>query len=136
MIQILRNRKAISAALTTVLFVAIMLIAALMLYNFVNTNVDNIFESEGTFSLRIRYVAFNQTCMRIDVSNTGDIDAVIEKVYINEELTAFTILDHDLKIPAGTAKEIYIFGSYVAGCNFDIKIVFESGNSIWTLERW
>lgn len=138
MSQLVKDSKALSAALTTVLFVTIMLTAAVLLYTFVNTNMDSLLDSssENPFNLFIGNVKFNETCITIHVINGGERDAVIERVYINKELRAFNLIDHDLKISANSSKEIYVFGSYNAGCRFDIKIVFESGHTLSTMERY
>ena len=133
----LNEKRAISTVLSTLLFVILIIIATLLLYNFVNQDMDNFLEDASrTFKLRIGNIRFNQTCMAIDVVNSGERNATIEKVYINKELRAFNLLDHDLKIPIKTSKEIYIFGSFNPGCNFDIKIIFESGYSIFTVKRY
>ena len=136
--KMLNNKKAISAVLTTILFVIIILIAAALLYNLVSGDIENFVESSSAqpFKLFIGNVRFNQTCITIHLVNSGERDAIIDKVYINKESRAFNLLDHDLKILANTGKEIYIFGSFTDGCRFEIKIIFESGYSLYTMERY
>jgi hypothetical protein len=81
-------------------------------------------------------VDFNRTCITANVLNSGEREAIIDKVYINKEPRAFNLLDHDLKIEANSEKKIYIYGSYTPGCKFDIRITFESGYSLYALERY
>lgn len=138
MSKLIKNRKAVSAALTTVMFVAIMIIAAVLIYMFVNSDIDNIIDNTPTnpFNVQIGAVRFNETCITINIVNLGENEITIEKVYINKELRAFNLIDHDLKVSGGTTKDIYVFGSYLPGSNFEIKVVFESGHSLSTMERW
>ena len=138
MLQLIKNRKAVSAALSTVMFISIMIIAAVLIYMFVNSDIENIIDTTPTnpFNVRIANVRFNETHITINILNAGENEITIERVYINKELRAFTLIDHDLKVAAGTSKDIYVFGSYLPGSNFEIKVVFESGNSLSTMERW
>ena len=132
------NKRAVSAVLSTLLFVIIILGSAILLYNLVNGDIKNVMESSSAqpFELFIGNVRFNQTCITIHIINSGERDAIIDKVYINKEHRAFNLLDHDLRISANTGKEIYIFGSYINGCSFEIKVIFESGYSLYTMERY
>lgn len=133
----LSDERAISAILSTLLFVIIILIAAILLSNLVNGEVENFIESSSKpFKLFIGNVAFNKSCITIHVLNSGERDAIIDKVYINKDPRAFNLLDYDLKIKANTGKEIYIFGSYTNGCRFEIKIIFESGYFLYTMEKY
>lgn len=134
----LTEKKAISAILSTLLFVNIMIVAAILLYTLVSGNIENLVDSTPSepFKLQIGNVAFNQSCITIHIINCGERDVMIDKVYINDEPRAFNLLDHDLKIKANTSKEIYVFGSYAPGCRFEIKVVFEAGLSLYTMERY
>jgi FlaG/FlaF family flagellin (archaellin) len=138
MVQMISDKRAISAVLSTLLFVTIILGAAILLYNLVSGDIENFMESSSAqpFKLFIGNVGFNQTCITIHIINSGERDAIIDKVYINKEPRAFNLLDHDLRISANTGKEIYIFGSYIDGCSFEIKVIFESGYSLYTMERY
>jgi hypothetical protein len=93
-------------------------------------------EASKCWKLRIGNVGFNNTCMRIHITNIGDKPGTLEKVYINDELRAFRIPDNDLVIPVDSGKEIYVFGNFNPGCRYKIKIVFESGYAIGTTERY
>ena len=134
----LTEKKAISAILSTLLFVNIMIIAAILLYTLVSGDIENLVDTTPSepFKLQIGNIAFNQSCITIHIINSGERDALIDKVYINDEPRAFVLLDHDLRFKANTSKEIYVFGSYAAGCRFEIKVVFESGFSLYTMERY
>ena len=138
MVHMLSDKRAISAIISTLLFVPMVLGAAVLLYTLVNEDVEAFIESSSSkaFKLMIGNVRFNQTCIAIHIINSGEMDVIIDKVYINDEPRAFNLLDHDLKISANTGKEIYVFGSYSDGCNFKIKIFFESGHSLSTMQRY
>jgi hypothetical protein len=131
------NKKAISALTSTLLFIVLITMAAGLLYIFTSENIDNILDDVSkTWKLRIGNVGFNQTCMRIHITNIGDKPGALEKVYINDELRAFRIPDNDLVIPVDSGKEIYIFGTFNPGCKYKIKVAFESGYTITVTERY
>lgn len=138
MTHTLTNKKAISALLSTLLFATIIVGAAILLYSLVNVEIDNFTQSQYAepFKLFIGNVAFNQTCITIHVINSGSRDATLDKIYINKESRAFVLSDHDLKFKADTNKEIYLFGEYMNGATFEIKIIFESGYSLYTMKRY
>jgi flagellin-like protein len=133
----LKNKKAISALISTLLLIVLTVMAAGLIFIFTNESMDNFLEEASKcWKLRIGNVGFNQSCMRIHITNIGEKDATLEKVYINDELRAFRLLDNDLNIPVDGGKQIYIFGVFNPGCNYKIKVVFESGYAIGTTERY
>ena len=103
------NKRAVSAVLSTLLFVIIILAAAILLYNLFSGDIENFRESSSAkpFKLFIGNVRFNQTCITIHIINSGERDAIIAKVYINKEPRAFNLLDHDLRISANTKRNLY-----------------------------
>lgn len=137
MIPLIKNNKAISALLSTLLFVVLIAIAASLLFIFTNESMDNFMEEASKrWKLQIGNVGFNQSCIRVHVINVGEKNATLENVYINDELRAFRLLDNNLNIPIDSGKEIYVFGNFNPGHKYKIKIVFESGYTIATTERY
>jgi hypothetical protein len=119
--------------------VIIIFVAGILLYSFVSGMVENLTDSSSNqlFSLRVENVAVNSTCMTIHVGNSLDRDVAVAKVYVNNE-------PHDLLfstgsgvvIPKGSSGPVYVVGSYVPGGLYDIKVVFNSGNSLITIVRY
>ena len=138
MVQMLADKRAISAILSTLIFLTIILGAAILLYSLVNGNIENIIDSHygKPLKLLIGNIGFNKTCMTIHILNVGERNATIDKVYINKEQRTFKTIDYSPKIEANNNKEIYIYGHYNSGCTFEIKVIFESGYSIYTMERY
>jgi hypothetical protein len=134
----LKNTKAISAVLSTLIFLTVILGTAILLYSLVNENIENVIDSHygEPLKLLIGNIAFNKTCITIHILNTGERDATIDKIYLNKEQRTFNTIDNNPKIEANNNKEIYIYGHYNCGCTFEIKVIFESGYSLWTMEKY
>jgi FlaG/FlaF family flagellin (archaellin) len=130
--------KAVSAVFSVLLMIIILFVAGIFLYNFAMGMVGNLTASSTTpFSFRIENVAINDSCMTIYVGNWLNQDVTVSKVYINSEpKEALLCTDSGLIIPEASTGKIQIMGSYVAGCSYDIKIVFTSGNSLISYVRY
>lgn len=132
-------RKAVSAVFSVLLMVIIIFVAGIFIYNFVSGMMEDLTDSSSNrlFSLRVENVAINSTCMTIRVGNSFDQDVAVTKVYVNNE-------PHDLLfctgngviIPKGCSGPVYVVGSYVTGCLYDLKIIFASGYSLITVVRY
>jgi hypothetical protein len=120
--------------------VIIIFVAGIFLYNFVSGMMGNMARASSSnqlFSLRIENVAINSTCMTIHIGNQLNYDVAVTRVYINNE-------PHDLlfdtgdgvKIPQAASEPVYVTGSYTAGAMYDVKIVFNSGQSLITVVRY
>ena len=92
--------------------------------------------SNQLFSLRIENVAINSTCMTIHVGNSLNDDVGVTKVYINSELHELLFLTDDgVIIPKSSSGPVYVLGSYTPGGMYDIKIIFNTGQSLITVVR-
>jgi hypothetical protein len=132
--------KAVSAVFSVLLMVIITLVAGIFLYSFVSGMMEDLSDSSSPnqlFFLGFFIVDKHDSCMTIYVGNWLNQDVTVSKVYINSEpKEALLCTDSGLIIPEASTGKIQIMGSYVAGCSYDIKIVFTSGNSLISYVRY
>jgi flagellin-like protein len=139
MLKPANGKRAISAVLSVLLLIMIVFILGIVLFNFVIGLVGNITQSESTqpFSLLIENVNINNTCMTIHVGNRLTHEVSVERVYINDEPRGIINLsENGVSILADSTGTLYIEGPYIAGGLYNIKIVFNSGNSIISVTRY
>jgi hypothetical protein len=130
--------KAVFAVFSVLLMVIIIFVAGILLYNFVMGMVEELTPSSPTlFSLRIETIAINDTCMTIYVGNSLDQDVAVSRVYINNEpKEIFISTGSEAIIPRASIGSIQAVGEYVAGCSYDIKLIFTSGNTLVSYVRY
>jgi len=129
-------RRAVSAVFSVLLLVIIVFVVGIFLYSFVSGMVGNLTDSSSNqlFSLRIENVVMNDTCMTIYVGNSLKDDVSATKVYVNKEPRDLLFsTGTGVIIPKGSSRPVYVNGPYTAGGMYDIKIVFNSGNSLITV---
>ena len=138
MVQMFGEMKAVSAVLSVLLLVVIAFVVGIFLYTGVMGNLEAIMESSSVepFSLFIGNVAFNRTCMTIHVINSCGRDAVVEVVYVNDEPLEVYCFGGEVIVPAEDSGSIYVLGSYTSGCLYEIKLVFSSGYSLYSMARY
>jgi flagellin-like protein len=132
------NQRAISAVFSSLLLILLIFVAGIFLYNFAMGMVGDLTSSSTTpFSLRIENVAINDTCMTIYVGNWLDQDVAVSKVYVNNEPKGiFLSTDSGVIVPKASTGKVQVMGNYVAGCSYDIKLIFTSGNSLISYVRY
>ena len=134
------REKAISAVFSVLLMVIITFVAGTLLYSFVSGMMENMTDTSSPnqlFSLRIENIAINDTCMTICVGNSCGADVAVAKVYINNEpKEILQCAGSGGIIPKCSAGAVQIVGTYTAGCSYDIKLVFTSGNSLISYFRY
>jgi hypothetical protein len=133
------SERAISAVLSVMLLVIILFILGIVLFNFVIGMFENLTERDSVqpFSLIIENVKINGTCMTIYVGNRLKHEVSVERVYINDEpRDIFNLLGNVISIPGNSTGVLYVKGSYVAGGLYNIKLVFNSGNSVVSVARY
>ena len=138
MVQMFGERKAVSAVLSVLLFVVIIFVVGIFFYTVVMSNLEAIMESTSVepFSLFIGNVAFNRTCMTVHVINSCARDAVVEVVYVNDEPLEVYCFGGEVIVPGEDSGSLYVLGSYTSGCLYEIKIVFSSGYSLYSMARY
>ena len=138
MAHMLGERKAVSAVLSVLLFVVIVFVVGIFLYTGVMGNLEAIMGSSSVepFSLFIGNIAFNRTCMTVHVINSCGRDAMVEVVYVNDEPLEVYCFGGEVIVPAEDSGSIYVLGSYTSGCLYEIKIVFSSGCSLYSMARY
>lgn len=138
MVQRLGERRAVSAVLSVLLLVTIVFVVGIFFYNVIMGNLQGIMDSSSVepFSLFIGNVAFNKTCMTLHVINSCGRDAVVEVVYVNDEPFEVYCFGGEVIIPAEDSGSVYVWGSYTSGCLYEIKVVFSSGYSLYSMVRY
>ena len=119
--------------------VIITFVAGILLYSFVSGMMENITDSSSNqlFSLRVENVAINSTCMTIHVGNSLNNDVGVTRVYVNNEPHELLFsTDKGVIILEGSSGPVYVLGSYTPGGMYNIKIVFNSGQSLITIVRY
>jgi flagellin-like protein len=132
-------RRAVSAVFSVLLMVTITFVAGILLYSFVSGMMENMTDSSSNqlFSLRIENVAINSTCITIHVGNALSNDVGVTRVYVNNEPRDLLFsTDKGVIIPRGSSGPVYVSGSYGAGGMYNIKVVFNSGQSLITVVRY
>jgi len=138
MVQMFGEMKAVSAVLSVLLLVVIVFVVGIFFYTGIMGNLEAIMESTSLepFSLFIGNVAFNRTCMTVHVINSCGRDAVVEVVYVNDEPFEVYCFGGDVVVPGEASGSLYVLGSYTSGCLYEIKIVFSSGYSLYSMARY
>jgi hypothetical protein len=138
MAHMLGERKAVSTVLSVLLLVVIVFVVGIFLYTVIMGNLEGIMASTSVepFSLLVGNVAFNRTCMTIHVINSCGRDAVVEVVYVNDEPFEVYCFGGEVIVPAEDSGSVYVLGSYTSGCLYEIKIVFSSGYSLYSMARY
>jgi FlaG/FlaF family flagellin (archaellin) len=135
-VSALNNRKAVSGVFSVLLLVIIIFVVGIFLYSFTMGMFTNLTSSSSNspFSLRIENVNINDTCMTIYIGNTLNQDVKVTRVYINSQPTQ--ILSSTATIFRESTGKVQVVGTYSVGNAYDIKVVFDSGNSLITYVRY
>jgi hypothetical protein len=139
MLRWFSGRRAISAVFSILLLVIITCIAGIFLYNFVIGTLTNVTDSGSfePFSLHIDNVNINDTCMTIYLGNRLKQEISVVKVYIND-VPRDILNSADGRVPIAPTSTgiVYLKGPYVAGCSYNIKVIFDSGCSLLSIVRY
>jgi predicted PurR-regulated permease PerM len=134
------SKRALSAVLSVLLLVIIVFVLGIVLFNFVIGMIGNIADSDSVqhpFSLLIENVNINNTCMTIYVGNRLNYEVSVETAYINDEQREiFGFLGNEALIPCNSTGILYVKGPFVGGGLYNIKLVFNSGNSVLSVARY
>jgi len=139
MLRWFSGRRAISAVFSILLLVIITCIAGIFLYNFVIGTLTNATDSGSVdpFSLHIDNVNMNDTCMAIYVGNRLNHEISVAKVYINDmSRDILNSVEGRVLIAPSSTGIVYVKGPFVAGCSYNIKVIFNSGGSLLSIVRY
>jgi len=133
-----KGEKAVSAVLSVLLMVIIVFILGIVLFNFVTGLIENFTETDSNqpFSLYVGNVNMNETCMTIHIGNRLNHEVSVEKAYINDELRQILNPNGIAQIPCNCTGIIYIKGPYTPAGLYNIKLVFNSGQSLIYVARY
>jgi hypothetical protein len=136
-VSVISCRRAVSAVFSVLLMIIIVFVAGILLYSFVSGMIGNVTtdsSSNQLFSLRIENVVINNTCMTIHVGNALKDDVGVTKVYVNNEPHDLLFLtDKGVIIPKDSSGPVYVTGSYTAEGMYNLKIIFNTGQSLLTV---
>ncbi len=133
------EESAVSAVLSVMLLIIVVFVLGIVLFNFVVGMVGKMTDSNSAqpFSLVIENVNINDTCMTISVGNRLKQDVLLEKAYINDEPHEILNSPETIpSIPAESTGNVYVKGRYVPGGLYNIKLVFNSGQSVISVTRY
>lgn len=133
------GQRAVSHVFSVMLLVIITVVVGIILYSFVSGMVGNLTQPVSTqpFNVRIDNVALNDTCITVYVRNSLDQDVTVDTAYVNNEpRTILPTIDNKAIIPKNSTGKIQILGSYSSGTRYEIKIIFTSGYTLFTMERY
>lgn len=134
----MRNRKAVSPVIATLLMIAIAVAASVVMYSWVNSMVKNQATQSQT-AIRIEQVQFlaTRTDVEITIRNTGTVGAVIKTVYVYKSDTLIQKFDATGPLPiaysAGELKAFTLDMSTPAldqSSAYQIKVVTDIGFSV------
>ena len=92
---------------------------------------------QSTFQLAHRKRRHKQHLHDNPRGNRLDYDVAVTRVYINNEPRDLLFNTGDgVKIPKAASGPVYVTGSYTAGAMYDVKVVFDSGQSLITVVRY
>lgn len=130
------GQRAMSTVLSVSLLILIAISFAILLYNFVTGMVENVTETSSVqpFSLSIDNISINDTSMTVYIQNLRNNDATIDKVYVNNEPREVSF--NSKVIPKGSTLKINISGYYTCGTLYEVKIVFTSGYTVLSMQRY
>jgi flagellin-like protein len=130
----MRDRKAVSPVIATLLLIAIAVAASVVMYSWVNTMVANQAKQSQT-AIRIEQVRFpTSTSIIISIRNTGTVGAMIKTVYVYKSDTLIRKFDSiDTAYSAGELKDLVNLMPYsplqVASA-YSIRVVTDIGFSV------
>jgi flagellin-like protein len=133
-----KHEKAISPVLSVLLMVIIVFALGIVLFNFITGLIENFTETDSPqpFSLYVGNVNINETCMTIHIGNRLNHEVCVEKAYINDELRQILNPNGIAQIPCNSTGIIYIKGPYTAAGLYNIKLIFNSGQSLIYVARY
>jgi flagellin-like protein len=111
-VGVLKNRRAVSPVIATLLMIAIAVAASVVMYAWVQTMIGSTAKQAQT-TIRIDEVLFyntsNNFAVRITIRNTGSVAAVIQTIYVYDSDTQIIKKDGiGYAIQAGTLRSVGI----------------------------
>jgi len=118
--------------------IIIIFVLGIVLFNFVIGMIENFTKTDSTqpFSLYIENVNVNETCMTIHIGNRLNHAVSIDKAYINDEKHEILNTKGITSIPCNSTGILYVKGPYSPGGLYNIKLVFNSGQSLIYVARY
>jgi hypothetical protein len=133
-----KHEKALSAVLSVLLMVIIIFALGIVLLNFVTSMIENFTKTDSTqpFSLYIENININETCMTIHIANRLNHEVSVEKAYINDKKRQILNPNGTTQIPCNSTGILYVVGPYASAGLYNIKLVFNSGQSLLYVARF
>ena len=125
----LKNKKGVSTVLGVLLIVLVTVTMGVFFYSYVSGLVDNMkFNLNTQLSLLlIETVNINTTCITAYVRNTGSAIVNIINAYVN---SIPAVLSRLVELTPSTVAPIFIYGMYMIGATYQVKLTSTLGTLI------
>lgn len=131
--RMLRNKKAISPILATLLLVVIAVAAIVITYAWITTYMGTTTAQAGFIPYKAN-VAFSTGKITIDIGNSGTSSGQIVQVYFGTSASAMTVQTTTPAMPqtinAGAILSFNITQSWTSGTTYHFKVVPNSGAAL------
>jgi flagellin-like protein len=131
--HLLRNRKAISPILATLLLVVIAVAAIVITYAWITTYMGTTTQQAGFIPYKAN-VAFSTGKISIDVGNSGTASGQIVQVYVGLSESALVSQTTDPAVPkaiaAGAVQQFNVTYSWATSTTYYFKVVPNSGAAL------
>jgi FlaG/FlaF family flagellin (archaellin) len=135
--RILRNRKAVSTVVGTILMILVVMTGMSILFGALIVYSDNFHSGSGSSvleSLTIEDMQFSPTQVQISIYNTGKVNFTVTSVYINGILAGQS--QTYLPLNEGGHGVISVTGAFVQGASYSFKIVTSRGTGFEGIYIW
>ena len=124
--RLLSNKRGVSSVLGVLLLVLVTVTSGVFFYNYVSGLVDSMKTNLNTqlSLLLIEAVNINTTCITAYLRNTGRAVANIVTAYVN---SIPAVLSRLVELAPSTVAPIYIYGNYLIGSTYQVKLTSTLG---------
>ncbi|MDI6904065.1 MAG: hypothetical protein QMD13_01025 [Candidatus Bathyarchaeia archaeon] len=98
--------------------------AGFFVYQFMSSLTEKVKTAFPAQSLQLEYVHINNTCLTVYVRSFASVNIQIMEAYINDSIRN---LKENIIISPGTVDVVYLYGTYVNGETYTVKIISSLG---------
>jgi flagellin-like protein len=123
-----RSKKALSPVVASIILIAVTVAVSIAVAAWMGALTIGFMG--GSEQVEIRTITFTSGQAALVIKNTGTSAVTIQEVYVNNALQANTAIDPDapFSIPANGQQTLTVTLSWVAGDNYQFKVVTAKGN--------
>jgi len=101
--------------------------AGFFVYHFMSSLMGKVKTAFSAQSLQLESVHINDTCLTVYVRSFASESIQIMEAYVNDEMCN---LEENIIISSGTVGVVHLYGTYVNGETYIVKIVSSLGSSL------